>query len=65
MDAIYKAWLDVRLSDREAIDAILYHPEYGGNRDDAEALVNEWADSLNRNSVPQASDGLGPLEFSY
>ncbi len=43
MDAIYTAWIDGRLSNREAVEAILYHSEYGGNRTDAEAVVREWA----------------------
>lgn len=42
MDAIYKALEVGEISRRDAIEAVLYHPEYGGHRDDAAALVDEW-----------------------
>lgn len=56
MDAIYQAWLDHRLSNREAVEAILCHPEYGGNRDDAESVVDEWATEWSAREQEEADE---------
>ena len=42
MKEIYKALAKNDLSPREAVELVLYHSEYGGNRTDAKWLVEEW-----------------------
>ena len=51
LDMIYDALARNQISAREAIEQVLYHPEYGGNRDDAESLVEEWAVQIDMRAV--------------
>lgn len=42
-DLIVEALAQNEISARDAIEQVLYHPEFGGNRGDAESLVEEWS----------------------
>lgn len=42
MDEIHRELLAGEISREWAIDRVLYHQDFGGNRDDAKAVVDEW-----------------------
>lgn len=53
---IFDALARNEISAREAVEQVLYHPEYGGNREDAESVVEEWSVQIDQQEERAALD---------
>lgn len=54
MDLIFNALAQNEISAREAIERVLACAEYGGHRDDAESLVEEWSIQIDQQEERKA-----------